>query len=91
MKRTKPKKQKNVTIRESDIKKLQKDAIDKACLIFLAAMVDEIGCTEEQMCNTMERTQRYACYIDQHIAQMSDIRNTIEKNTGIKMKGWLNE
>lgn len=91
MKRAKPKKQKSVTLKESDVRKIRVEAVDKACLIFLAAMCDELKCDDEQMCNTMERVQRYAHYIDSHLAQLADIQKTIEKNTGIMMKGWLNE
>ena len=36
----------------------------------------------------MERTDRYAAYIDKHLVQMEDIRKTIEKQTGIKIMGW---
>jgi len=87
----KPKKRK-VTLGETDLEKLKreitKSATDRACLIVLAAMVDELNVSEQQLCEVVRRTNRYADYIDGHIAKMEDVRKTIEKGTGVKMEGW---
>lgn len=89
--KTKPKK-KQVTITATELNKIKRDitktATDKACLILLAAATDELQLTEEQFCNIMERTDRYANYVDDHIAKMEDIRKSIEKATGISLRGW---
>lgn len=93
MKRVKIKKQKKqIVITETELNKIKRDitktATDKACLILLAAATDELGLTEEQFCKVMERTDRYAGYISNHIGKMEDIRKTIQKNTGIELRGW---
>ena len=92
MKRTKIKKDPKVTLSAKDLTKIKRDvtkeATDKACLVMLAAACDEFGLTEKQLCDLMERTDRYAAYIDKHLVQMEDIRKTIEKQTGIKIMGW---
>lgn len=92
MKRTKIKKNPKVTLSTKDLTKIKRDATkeatDKACLVILAAACDEFRLTEKQLCNLMERTDRYAAHIDRHLVQMEDICKTIEKQTGIKIMGW---
>ena len=92
MRRAKPKKQKQVTLRASDLNRLKrevtKDATDKACLILLAAMVDELHVDDEQLCRVMECTNRYASFVEDHLVQMEDIRKAIQKGTGIELRGW---
>ena len=87
----KPKKRK-VVLGDMELNKLKrditKDATDKACLIVLAAMVDELHIDDKQLCSIMERTDRYASYIDIHIAKMEDIRKAIQSGTGIRLEGW---
>lgn len=94
MKRVKTKiKKKKITLGANELNKLKrditKDATDRACLIVLAAMVDELHIDDDQLCKVVETTNRYARYIDQHVARIEDVRKTIEKGTGIKMKGWM--
>ena len=88
----KPKPQKKITLSMTELNKIKRDitklATDKACLILLAAAVDEFSLTEEQICNVMERTNRYAGHVDNHVAKMEDIRKSIEKQTGIMLRGW---
>nr|DAV38367.1 MAG TPA: hypothetical protein [Caudoviricetes sp.] len=89
--KTKPKKRK-ITLGDTELNKLKRDitktATDKACLIVLAAMVDELHVDDTQLCSVMERTDRYAGYIDNHKAKMEDIRKTIQSGTGIRLEGW---
>ena len=61
---------------------------EKAMLLVLVAAVDELGLTENQLCEIATRASRYAGYIDDHLVQMEDVRKSIEKNTGVKLKGW---
>ena len=81
-----------VTISKKDIRRLKKDIADetteKAMLLILAAAVDTVGMTEKQVIDTFMTADRYAGYIDDHIARMLDLQKTIEKGTGIKMRGW---
>ena len=92
MKRTKIKKEPKVTLSTKDLTKIKRDVTkeetDKACLVILAAACDEFGLTEKQLCELMERTDRYAAHIGNHLVQMEDIRKTIENHTGIKIMGW---
>lgn len=89
----KPKKRKKINVSVTELNKIKRDvtktATDKACLILLAAVVDEMGLTDDQLCQIMERTDRYAKHVDNHLVKMEDIRKTIEKGTEIKMCGWI--
>ena len=94
MRRAKPKKKNpNVTITESKLKKIKyevtKDATDRACLILLTAAADELGLDEDQIIKVMIRTDRYARSVDDHLVKMEDIRKSLEKNQGISLKGWV--
>lgn len=81
-----------VTMSKKDIQRLKKDIADetteKAMLLILAAAVDTVGMTESQVVNTFMTAERYAGYIDDHLARLLDLQKTIEKGTGIKMRGW---
>lgn len=80
-----------ISARELDHLKrdVTKSAVEKSCLLVLAAATDELNLTEDQLCAIMIRTDRYASYIDDHIIQLRDIQKSIEKNTGIKLRGWI--
>lgn len=88
-------KKKKVQLTASELNKLRreitKNATDKACLILLAAVADELSIDDDQLCNIMSRTNRYASYVSNHIAKMEDIRKTIQNKTGITLKGWSDE
>ena len=74
--------------------KVTDDVTKKALLLFLAAaadeigLTDEIGQTDEQVCNVFETANRYGRYIDEHLAKIQQLQETIEKGTGIKIAGW---
>ena len=95
MKRAKKPKSQTVTLKRSDISKIKREVAEevtgKACLIILAAMTDELNINDDQLCAVMTRTQRYSGYIKEHLVQMELIRKTIEKNTGVKLKGWIKD
>ena len=70
-------------------KKVSKEITDKACLLrFLVAVIDELDIDEDGVCKLMERISRYANNFEQHLFKMEDVRNSIEKSTGIQLKGW---
>ena len=81
-----------VTMSKKDIRRLKKDIADetteKAMLLILAAAVDTVGMTDKQVIDTFVTADRYAGYIDDHLARLRDLQKTIEKGTGIKMWGW---
>ena len=94
MKRAKPKKENPiVVIRESKLEKIKrdvsKDATDRACLVLLAAAADELKLNEDQIIDIMIRTDRYANHVNDHVVRMEDIKRSIEKSTGLSLKGWI--
>lgn len=64
------------------------DALDKTLLIFMAAACDTIGLTDDQMILLATTFDRYANHVDEHLVDMLKIQETIEKATGVKLKGW---
>lgn len=91
-KRRKENPQKTIQIKPKQLeqikKQIAKEATERAALLVLTAAVDELGLNEDQFCKIMVRTDRYASYIEQHLAKIEDLRKSIEKNTGIKLTGW---
>lgn len=81
-----------ITLSKKDVRRIKKELSDeiteKAMLLILAAAVDTVGMTEEQAINTYITADRYAGYIDDHLARLLDLQRTIEKGTGMKMRGW---
>ena len=92
MQRVKKPKKKQITMTQAEIDRLKNkvsyEVTNRVTLLILAAVVDELGTDDEQICNIVKRTNRYADYIKEHYVHMEDIRKTIEKGTGVKMKGW---
>lgn len=92
MKRVKKPKKKQITMTRTEVDKLKNrvsyEVTDRVTLLILAAVVDEVGINDTQICNIAKRTNRYSDYIKEHYVHMEDIRKTIEKGTGVKMKGW---
>lgn len=90
MRRAKPKKPQ--TYKASDVKRVKeqvtKDVIDKVFLLFMAATVNTLGLTDEQVVQLAKNYDRYAGYIDDHLVEMAQVQKTIEDGTGIKLKGW---
>ena len=64
------------------------DTTEKAMLLILAATADTIDMTDDQVCEVYETAKQYGEYIDTHLVRIIDVQNTIEKRTGIKLKGW---
>lgn len=81
-----------ITISKKELSRIKKEIADetteKAMLLILAASVDTVGMNEKQVIDTFMTAERYAGYIDDHLARLLDLQKTIEKGTGIKMKGW---
>lgn len=88
MKRAKKPKQRGQTylVSEKQLERIKSKVTDdvtkKALLLFLAAAADE------QVCNVFETANRYGRYIDEHLAKIQQLQETIEKGTGIKIAGW---
>ena len=56
--------------------------------VAIKVLKDEFKVDEEGVCNLMERISRYTKHIDEHLVKMEDLRKSIEKSTGIQLKGW---
>lgn len=68
--------------------KVSKEITDKVCLLFLVAVIDEFDVDEDDVCKLMQRISRYTNNFEQHLFKMEDVRKSIEKSTGIVLKGW---
>ena len=68
--------------------KVTKDVTDKVCLLFMVAVIDELKIDEDGVCKLMQRISRYTKNFDEHLFKMEDVRKSIEKSTGIQLKGW---
>ena len=68
--------------------KVTKDVTDKVCLLFMVAVIDELKIDEDGVCKLMQRISRYTKNFDEHLFKMEDVRKSIEKSNGIKLKGW---
>ena len=68
--------------------KVSKDVTDKVCLLFMVAVIDEFKIDEDGVCKLMQRISRYTKNFDEHLFKMEDVRKSIEKSTGIQLKGW---
>ena len=69
-------------------RKVSKDVTDKVCLLYMLAVVDELHIDEDKVCSLMERISRYSQNYDEHLFRMEDVRKSIERSTGIILKGW---
>lgn len=90
MKRSKKPKGGTVTLTVKDINKIKKDvtdtAVGTASLLYMVAMKDEFGFGFDEVAKVFVRATRYSRYIDDHVATMKDLADTLEKDTGIKIK-----
>lgn len=43
---------------------------------------------DEALCSAMERVDRYAEYHEEHLTTLRDYQKSIEKSTGVELKGW---
>lgn len=92
MKRVKTPKKSHIQITPKELERIKrevtKSATDKATLLVLCATADEIGLSDEQLCDIMERVNRYAGYIDEHVVKLRDVQKSLENNIDVKLSGW---
>ena len=65
------------------------DAVSRVYLLFMLAARDEFSMSDKQMCNLTERFNDYAGRVDELIVDMEEVKEIIEKNVGVELKGWL--
>ena len=89
MKRVKKPKPNKKTMTEKELAKLivnaTEDAVAKASMLYLTAMKDEFGFGLDDVTRVFKRAERYAEYLNSHMAEMKDLAETLEKDTGIKI------
>lgn len=90
---SKKKKQKGqITLTRSKVKALKseitEEALQKTMLLFLLAARDEFGLGETRIVRLIERVDRYADHVDNHLVSLKEVQEIFEKNTGMKMKGF---
>ena len=93
MQRVKKKsKKKKVVLGTGEIDKMKREIsnslTDKLGMLILAATVDVVGLSEEQLCKIIKLTNQYSDYLSNGVVTWEDIRKSIEKNAGVSMKGW---
>lgn len=64
------------------------DVVSKVYLLFMLAARDELALTDDQMCSLTERFNCYAGQTDEHVTSMEEIKELIEKNVGVQLRGW---
>lgn len=62
------------------------EAVELACILMLAAVNDTVGITEKQMIAAYETANRYGDYLDQNIAKVTDVLDSIERHTGRRIE-----
>ena len=86
-------KQKKISLTETQLKNARQDittdAVSRVYLLFMLAAKDELGLTDNQMCSLTERFNDYAGRTDEMTVSMEEVKEIIEKNVGIQLKGWL--
>lgn len=90
MKRFKKPKNKTVTLNAKTLQKIKNEVTDeavcKATLLYLVSMKDEFNYGYEEVERVFIRANRYAEYIDDKVATMKTLAESLEKNTGIKIE-----
>lgn len=67
---------------------LQLEATQKTGILYLVKL-SEMGFNEDQIVEVFEDIMKYVEYLDDHIVQMREVQDIIEKHTGIKLNyGW---
>lgn len=91
MNRVKIKKDKKIMLSGKELDRYMRGAAERATgktmLLMLAATCDELELDEDKMCDIAERVMRYSKHMDEHLFKLEDIRNTIEKKTGVRIDG----
>ena len=83
---------KKVMLSQAQINKMHSDiageAAENAFLIFLVAAKDELGLGETRLVRIIERIDRYCDHIESHAVRLKEVKQIMEKNTGLQFKGF---
>lgn len=93
MKRYKKPKQAKYEITGKELEQIKRDvtkeATQKAALLVLAATQEVMALGEDDICNIFNTVSRWTEYMDDKLIKLKDVQEVIEKNTGVKLKGWV--
>lgn len=93
MKRFKKPKQAKYELTTKDVNQIKydvtKEATQKSVLLVLAAAQEVKDLNEDEVCEIFETATRYATYMDDNLIKIKDVQRSIEKKTGVKLKGWI--
>lgn len=83
----KTKKNRNIQISEKQLenikRKVSKEVTNKAMLLMMCAVADELHVDDETLCNCAKRAERYCNYIDSKTITMNELSKSIKESTGI--------
>lgn len=86
MKRAKKKKQERYEFTRSDLNKMCNRYVNKAFLLMATAAADELDLDDEKLTAIVERSSRYAKYIDTHVIRLNEVSDILEKKAGIRWR-----
>lgn len=90
MKRFKKPKEKSITLKAKDIERMKreitKNTTTDALLIFLVAAKDEMNLSYDDCRQIYLRADRYCMYLDDHLATIKQLAETLKKDTGIDVE-----
>lgn len=85
--RAKKSKPKQVTLKEKDIEsmklQLTKEITNKAILLTICAIRDELKVSDTKIFKCAERVDRYASALDTHLVKINNFSKSLKDNTGI--------
>ncbi|MDD4565706.1 MAG: hypothetical protein PHE79_09580 [Eubacteriales bacterium] len=85
-------KKKPVKLNKATINKIKSDICDeatsRATLLFLLAAKDELKLGDDKLAGIAERASRYAEYLSDHLVDLKEAQEIIERKTGLKFVGF---
>lgn len=63
------------------------EAVSMTGLLYLSVLAEK-GWKEKEILDLFDTVSRYVNYIDEHLVTVNQVKDTIEKHTGMKLKGW---
>lgn len=69
---------------KAKLKKARDEGFGAAELLLITAMVDEFKFGEDEILRLVKRVNRYDKYVDEGMVRISQTKQILEKNTGMK-------
>lgn len=81
-----PKKQKNVVMSKTAVRKLEEDVMKKMLILSAAYLMDEFGYSEDAICEYWDGLTRYCDAIDEKFITLNSVRQIIYEHTGLDIR-----